>query len=181
MGSCMAHLNSLTPRAAGVSYWFFLLARLVVGVGKKKNAKCEMLLCKIDGEMNVQNGEFSAKLLNGDGGDIIHDWRHAFTSVYVYAIATVVSQLTATAVATHPRHRVWKRWHVAEIKNFTGDDQATLTVDRKSAIYFVYVYVYVYCYVRSEHTSNTKLFYLIVAGNQLNNTARLRESYSSMM
>ena len=34
-----------------------------------------MLLCKIDGEMNVQNGGFSAKLRNGDGGDMLHDWR----------------------------------------------------------------------------------------------------------
>ena len=58
----MAHLNCLPPRAAGVNYWFFLLAHLVVGVGIKQNAKCEMLLRKIDGEMNVQNGEFSAKL-----------------------------------------------------------------------------------------------------------------------
>ena len=68
MGSCMAHLNSLPPRAAGVNYWFLLLARLVVGVGKKQNAKCEMLLRKIDGEMNVQNGGFSAKLRR---------WQHA--------------------------------------------------------------------------------------------------------
>ena len=39
MGSCMAHLKSLLPRATGVNYWFFLLARLVVGVGKKKNVR----------------------------------------------------------------------------------------------------------------------------------------------
>ena len=69
----MAHLNSLPPRAAGVNYWFFLLARLVVGVGKKQNAKCNMLLRKIDGKMNVQNCGFSAKLRNGDGGDMLHD------------------------------------------------------------------------------------------------------------
>ena len=48
----------------------------------------------------------------------------AFTSVYVYAIATVVTQLTATAVATHPHRHILKRRHVADIKNFTGDDQA---------------------------------------------------------
>ena len=64
----------------------------------------------------------------------------AFMSVYVYVIATVVPQLTAMAVTTHPRHRISKRWHVADIKNFTGYDQATLTVDRNSTIYFVYVY-----------------------------------------
>ena len=67
MGSCMAHLNSLPPRAAGVNYWFFLLARLMVGVVKKQNSR------KIDGEMNILNGGFSAKLRNGDGGDMLHD------------------------------------------------------------------------------------------------------------
>ena len=73
MGSCMAHLNCLPPRAAGVNDWLFLLADLVMGVGIKQNAKCEMLLRKIDGEMNVQNCGFSAKLRNGDGGDMFHD------------------------------------------------------------------------------------------------------------
>ena len=69
MGSCMAHLNCWPPRAAGVNYWLFLLAHLVVGVGIKQNA----LLRKIDGEMNVQNCVFSTKLWNGDGGDMLHD------------------------------------------------------------------------------------------------------------
>ena len=63
----------LPPRAAGVNDWFFFLAHLVVGVGIKQNAKCDMLLHKIDGEMNVQNCGFSAKLRNGDGGDMLHD------------------------------------------------------------------------------------------------------------
>ena len=72
-GSCRAHLNCLPPRAAGVNYWFSWLAHLVVGVGIKQNAKCKMLLCKIDGEMNVQNCRFSATLRNGDGGDMLHD------------------------------------------------------------------------------------------------------------
>ena len=39
-----------------------LLSCLVVSVGIKQIAKCEMLLRKTDGEMNVQNCEFSAKL-----------------------------------------------------------------------------------------------------------------------
>ena len=34
-----------------------------------------MLLRMINGEMHVQNCWFSAKLLNGDGGDMLHDWR----------------------------------------------------------------------------------------------------------
>ena len=38
--SCMVHLNCLPPRAAGVNYWFYLLAHPVVGVGIKQNAKC---------------------------------------------------------------------------------------------------------------------------------------------
>ena len=50
----MAHLNFLPPRHAGVNDWFFLLAHLVVGVV----AKCEMLLRKTDGEMNVKTCGF---------------------------------------------------------------------------------------------------------------------------
>ena len=69
----MFHLNFLPPRAAGVNDWFFLLAHLVVGVGIKQNMKCEMLLSKINGEMNLKNCEFSAKLRNADGGDMLHD------------------------------------------------------------------------------------------------------------
>ena len=38
--TCMAHLNCLPPRVAGVNYWFFLLAHLVVGIGIKQNARC---------------------------------------------------------------------------------------------------------------------------------------------
>ena len=74
MGLCMAHLNCLAPRAAGVNYWFSLLAHLVVGVDIMQNVKSEMQLHKIDGEMNMQNCGFSTKLRNGDGGDILHDW-----------------------------------------------------------------------------------------------------------
>ena len=39
-GSCMAHLNCLPPRTAGVNDWFFLLAHLVVDVDIKQNASC---------------------------------------------------------------------------------------------------------------------------------------------
>ena len=59
----------------------------------------------------------------------------AFTSVYVCAIETVVPRLTVAAVATLPYRRISKRLHVADIKNLIGDGQATLTVDRNSAIY----------------------------------------------
>ena len=53
-GSCMAHLNCLPSRAAGVNYWFFLLAHVVVGVGIKQNARCcyarltAKWMCKIE-------------------------------------------------------------------------------------------------------------------------------------
>ena len=43
------------------------------GGGCWYKAKCEMLLRKTDGEMNDQNCGFSAKLRNGDGGDMLHD------------------------------------------------------------------------------------------------------------
>ena len=54
--------------------------------------------------------------------------------IYVCAIATVVPWLTVAAVATHTHCCISKRLHVADVNNFTGDDQATLTVDRNSAI-----------------------------------------------
>ena len=47
-------------------------------------------------------------------------WRHA-------------PWLTATAVATDSRHRFSKSWHIANVKNITGDDQATLIVNQNSA------------------------------------------------
>ena len=51
----MAHLNSLPPRAAGVNFWFFIAVPFDGGCWYK--AKCEMLLRKTDGEMNMQNCE----------------------------------------------------------------------------------------------------------------------------
>ena len=33
-----------------------------------------------------------------------------------------------------PHRHISKRWDVADVKNFTGDDQATLTIDQNSAI-----------------------------------------------
>ena len=104
----MAHLNCLPTRAAGVNYWFFLLAHLVVGVVIKQNAICKMLLRNIDGKMNLQNCGFSTK------------WRHAL-------------RLTATAVITDSRHRFSKRWHVANVRNIAGDGQTTIMVHQNSA------------------------------------------------
>ena len=57
---------------------------------------------------------------------------------------TVAPRLMATAVATDTRHRFSNRWHVANIKNIAGDDQATLMVDRNSAniAYTFWFYIY---------------------------------------
>ena len=68
----MAHLNCFPPRATGVNFWFFIAVPSSGGCWYK--TKCEMLLRKIDGEMNVQNCGFSAKLWNRDSGDMLHDW-----------------------------------------------------------------------------------------------------------
>ena len=72
-----------------------------------------MLLRKIDGEMNVQNGGFSeiAKWRR---------WRHA-------------PWLTAMADIMDSCHHFSKRWHVTDVKNIAGDDQTTLMVHRNSA------------------------------------------------
>ena len=87
--------------------WLVLLAG-PSGGGCWYKAKCEMLLRKIDGEMNVQNCGFSAKGRR---------WQHA-------------TRLTATAVITDSRHRFSKRWHVADVKHMAGDEQTTLMVHR---------------------------------------------------
>ena len=66
----MAHCSwliahCLPPRAAGVNFWFF--NAVPSGGGCWYKAKCEMLLRKIDGAMNV---DFPR---NGDGDDMLHD------------------------------------------------------------------------------------------------------------
>ena len=112
----MAHLNCLPPRAADVNDWFFLLAHLVVGVGIKQNAKCEMQLCKIPGRR--RNGR--AKL-----------W--IFREIVKWRRWRNVPRLTETAFITDSRHHFSKRWHVSDVKNIAGDDQTTLMVHQHSA------------------------------------------------
>ena len=64
----MTHLNYFPPRVTGVNFCFFIA---VPSDGKCwYYAKCEMVLCKIDSEMNMQNCGYSAKLQNGHGGDL---------------------------------------------------------------------------------------------------------------
>ena len=109
----MAHLNCLPPRAAGVNHWFFLLARLMVGVGKK--AKCEMR----DAATQDRRRNERAKLWIFRKIVKLRRWWHA-------------PQLTAMAVITDSSHRFSKRWHVADVKNIAGDDQITLMVHRNS-------------------------------------------------
>ena len=84
----MAHLNYFSSRVAGFNFCFFIA--VPSGGGCWYYPKCEMVLCKIDNEMNMQNCEYSAKLQNGD-------------------VATDASQLTATAIATDSRHHFSKR------------------------------------------------------------------------
>ena len=63
-----------------------------------------------------------------------------FMSVYVCAIVTIVPRLTAAAIATNPHRHISKRWHIADIKNFTEDDQSNLTVDWNSTNTKIYAY-----------------------------------------
>ena len=60
----------------------------------------------------MQTSGFSAKLRNGDGGDMLHDGNGSY-----HELAPSFS----------------KRWHVTDVKNIAGDDQATLMVYRNSA------------------------------------------------
>ena len=73
-----------------------------------------MLLRKIAGELNVQNCGFSAKLRNGDGGDMLHVWRQR--------------QLSRTLAIVFRRDDT-----LPTSKNIAGDDQTTLMVHRNSA------------------------------------------------
>ena len=135
MSSCMAYQNCLllglqvstTGSSCWLVWWWVLVKCKMRDAATQNWRRNEHAKRWIFCEM-----ETVAKCSTTEGS--------TFTSVYVCAIAFVVPQLTATAVATHPRHHISERWHVADIKNFTGDDQATLTVDRNSVIYFVYIY-----------------------------------------
>ena len=72
-----------------------------------------MLLRKIDGEINVQNCWYSAKLRNGDGGDMLHDWRQRHLS----RIRIIVFRRDNTLPTS---------------KKIAGNDQTTLIVHRNS-------------------------------------------------
>ena len=98
MGSCMAHLNYFHISASS------LLSLLVVGVGIMQNLKCEMLLCKIDGEMNMQNCGYSAKFWNGEGDG--HDWRQRqlprTRAIFFQRDDTLSMSKTSPAMTRHP-------------------------------------------------------------------------------
>ena len=109
MGSSMAHLNCFPLRAAGVNFWFFIAVPF--GGGCWYKAKCEMLLRKIDGKTNVQNCGFSREM-----------------------------EMVATCSTTNGNcHRLAPSFFDdmtrRQRQNLAGDDQATLMVDRQSAIY----------------------------------------------
>ena len=105
----MVHLNCFPPRAAGVNFWFFIAVPF--GGGCWYKAKCEMLLRKIDSEMNVQNCGSSAKWRR---------WWHA-------------SRLTATVVVMDSLHRFSKRWHVADVKKHCRRRPGNYNCPRNSA------------------------------------------------
>ena len=63
----MTHLNCFPPRVAGVNFSFFIA--VLSGGECWYYAKCEMVLCKIDGKMNIQNCGYFTKWQHGDGGD----------------------------------------------------------------------------------------------------------------
>ena len=103
----MAYLNYVPTRVAGVNFCFFIAA--TSGGGCWYYAKCEILLYKIE----------HAKLWIFCKIAKLRWWRHA-------------PRLMAATVATDSRRRFSKRY-VADIKNITGDDHATLIVDWNSA------------------------------------------------
>ena len=106
----MAHLNCLPSRAAGVNYWFFSLAHLVMGVGISQMR-----------DAAIQNRRQNERAKLWIFCEIVkwRQWRHA-------------PRLTATAVITDSCHRFSNRWHVTDFKNIASDDQATLMVHRNS-------------------------------------------------
>ena len=180
-GSCIAYLNCLPPRAAGVNYWIFLLARLVVGVGIMRNVRCcsagktAKWMCKIvDFTRNCKNRN-SATCFMTDSNGSYHGLSPSFFEemtrcrrqkhcrrrpdnpsgssnfrkyrVYLPLLRLFTSarsrlffrcwwqrQLPRTRTVVFRRDDTWPT-----SKNFTGDDQATLTVNKNSAK-FVYVY-----------------------------------------
>ena len=114
MGSCMAHLNCFSPRAAGANFWFFIA--IPSGGGCWYKGKCEMQ----DAATQDSQSNECAKLWIFRKIAKWKWWRH-------------VPRLTATPVVTHSRHRFSKRWHVADVTNIAGDDHATLMVHRNFA------------------------------------------------
>ena len=108
---------------AGANFCFFIA--VPSGGGCWYYAKCEMVLCKIDGEINMQNCAYSA---NGE----------------MKTVATDAPWLTAMTVATDSHHHFSKRWHVADVKNNARDGQATLMIDQNSTnithTFWFYIY-----------------------------------------
>ena len=156
----MAHLNYFLLGLQVSTSVSSLLSRLVVGVGIMQNSK--WCLRKIDCEMNMQNCGYSAKLRNGDecymadGNSSCQElapsffeqmtccrcqkhrqrWpgnpnvQSKFRKYRVYLpILHIISEITTDALQL-----TVLKWHVADIKNITSDDQLTLKIDWSSAI-----------------------------------------------
>ena len=110
----MSHLNCFPPRAAGVNFWFFIAVPF--GDGCWYKAKCEI---RNAATQDRRSNERTILLIFREIAKW-RRWRHA-------------PRLTATPAVTDSHHRFSKRWHVANVKNIAGDDQATLMVHRNFA------------------------------------------------
>ena len=174
----MVYLNYFPPSVAGVNFWFF--TAVLSGGGCWYYTKCEMVLCKIDGRMNLQNCGYFTKLWNGDGGDWCstadgNGSCHGFTPYFFEEMTRCRHQKHRQRWPSNPnsllnfrkyraylmilrlRDHDWcsaadgngschglaqlflERWHIADVKNISGDDQATLMVDQNSAKYRAYL------------------------------------------
>ena len=71
-------------------------------------------------------------------------------------------QLTAMAVATDSYRCFSKRWHIADVKNITGDDQATVMVDENS-VNIAYTFNFTSVYVCEIATVSLRLTAMAVA------------------
>ena len=59
-------------------------------------------------------------------------------------VSTNIPWLTVTAVTMDSCSSSLKRWHVADIKNITSDDQAILRIDQNSTNIAQFVEIYIY-------------------------------------
>ena len=149
MDSCMAHLNYFPSRVADVNFCFFIA--VPSGSGCWYYAKCEMVLHKINGKMNMQNCGYQR---NEDGGN----W---------------CSMTDSNGSCNRLVPSFSKRWHVANVKIIVGDNQATLMVDWNSTNIEHSFQFYVYLRLRDRDWCS--------AADSNGNCHRLAPSFSEEM